>query len=83
MLENKVQLEENELEEITGGVIEHTWSNATGSGELWIVAKFDKTKYAYDNYGVVDYITRKQREGYSDPEIVQLLLEKGLITKIQ
>lgn len=70
------ELNENELVNVDGGKIEHTWSN--GSGTITLVARTPQT-YSFTNYSIIQWISDKQNEGWSDYEIIDYLRDKGHI----
>ena len=75
----KTELNNNDLENIIGGKIEHTWDNSNGgSGTIWITARNPRV-YSFNNHYVITYISEKQNEGWSDQEIMDKLVELGKI----
>lgn len=69
----KMELNDNSLEAIIGGKIEHTWDNNTGSGTIWITAR-NPHVYTFKSYSITSWITKKQEEGWSDQEIMDQLI---------
>lgn len=76
----KVELNGNDLENIVGGQIKHTWDNNTGTGTIWLQAR-NPVVYTFRQYSIIGWITTKQGEGWSDQEIMDYLVANNCIQR--